>query len=77
MVIVTAKSFSETLILASTQFFLVFFLLNSYQNQSTCLNVARMGRNFDDYHDFQLTIRCAYNFTTQCTYLLDKYDFRK
>ena len=27
-----------------------------------------MGRNFDDYRDFQLRIRCAYTFATQCTY---------
>ena len=77
MVFVTAKSFSEALILASTQFVFRFFLLNSYQNQSTCHNVARMGRNFEDYRGFKLTIRCAYNFTTQCIYLLNKYDFRK
>ena len=29
-------------------------------------NVARVGQNFDDYLDFQLTIRCAYKFATEC-----------
>ena len=27
-----------------------------------------MGRNFDDYRDFQLRIKCAYTFATQCRY---------
>ena len=37
--------------------------------KSQFFELARMGRNFDDYRDFQPRIRCAYTFALQCTYV--------
>ena len=47
--------------------FLNFFFASFQSKSGKIYNLARMGQNFDDYHDFQLTIRGAYNFATQCT----------
>ena len=52
-------------------------LKNSLKTRFLCfcvfrLFLARIGRNFDDYRDFQLTIGCAYDFATQCKWFLLK-----
>ena len=43
-------------------FFESIFFASSPRKSVNIYNVGKMGRNFDDYCDFQLRIRCAYTF---------------